>query len=542
MNVKYVKNGEIAISFGNEILKTEVGSCLAYCVWDRVLKIAGISHFSIPYKGKSSRLMIAGEESIIDLLRRFKKEGSLPVNLIVKIVGGAHVVHSIDNDFPDKNVEVAEKISHQLGIKITAKAVGGTTGYVLKFDTNNGELHLRKIIQNNHQIRSNPYRSKVIKYPTTIKKNSIENETIRKESFSSKTEHSPAKKISILIVDDSKVMRNLLKKMINDDHRFEIFNIADSAKSAEKTMEKSQPDVITLDINMPEMDGIAYLDEMLSKRKIPVIVISGAGKEGGHLALRAIESGAIDFMEKPDLKELKKFKIDLLDKLSAAFRVDSKHLTQYKNEHTINKITSAARYFPAKIILIGASTGGTIALKKILTMLPNNIPPILIVQHIPPGYSKSFAESLDNILPFDVKEAEEGDLIVANRVLIAPGGRHMKICLKGSELKVDLQDTTPHKKHCPAVDILFHSAVEKGSNAIAVILTGMGSDGADGMLALKNAGAVTIGQDEATSTVYGMPKKAKELDAITWELPLPDIPEKVIACASISWKTHAKSV
>lgn len=333
------------------------------------------------------------------------------------------------------------------------------------------------------------------------------------------------KKIKVLVVDDSATIRTLLTKILSSDPQFEVVAQAEKPSQVEALIKQHKPDVITLDIHMPEMDGVQLLKKIHPLYKIPTVMISSMSKEDGPQVLQALEIGAVDYIQKPQASEMYEASQTIRDRLKIA--AQAKVFSQNKpvRKLTGTQITSINE----GLILIGASTGGTEALRVVLESLPAQIPPILIVQHIPPVFSAAFAQRLNSICPFEVKEAANGDEVKPNRVLIAPGAQQMAIKKSGSNLIVQINNDPPVNRHKPSVDYMFKSVSELNiENIIAVILTGMGADGAREMKRLRDKGARTIAQDENTSVVFGMPREAINMGAAEFISPLDQVAEKIV--------------
>lgn len=334
------------------------------------------------------------------------------------------------------------------------------------------------------------------------------------------------KKIRVLVVDDSLVFREVMSRGITSDPNIEVVAKAVDPFDARDKILEFQPDVMTCDVEMPKMKGIEFIRRLLPQYPLPVIVVSSVSES----VFDAMNAGAVDFVTKPDIqipKSVENFIKDLISKIKIAANAK---VTQ---PSTTSITRAASKVLSNKIIAIGASTGGTEAIYNVLKQLPSNMPGILIVQHIPPMFSKMFAERLNSQTQFTVKEAETGDYVERGKVLIAPGDQHMRIKKIGDRYKVEVFHDEKVNGHCPSVDILFESiAKEVGSNAIGIILTGMGYDGAKGLLAMKRKGARTIGQDEKTSVVYGMPKVAYDIGAIEKQTALGMIPDFILKILS----------
>ncbi len=331
------------------------------------------------------------------------------------------------------------------------------------------------------------------------------------------------KKIKVLIVDDSMVFRKILSLGISSDIHIEVVATAEDPFDAREKILKYNPDVMTCDVEMPRMNGIEFIKKLLPQYPIPVIVVSGISEA----VFDAMNAGAVDFVTKPDAKapnRVKDFIYDLIAKIKIAARAkvtkeEKMNIKEIKKENIVKT---------DKVIVMGASTGGTDAINRIIKPMPANIPGIIVVQHIPPIFSKMFADRLNNSTKLHVKEAQTGDYLEQGKVLIAPGDKHMRIKKIGNRYKVECFEGEKVNRHCPSVDVLFESvAKEVGREAIGVILTGMGSDGAKGLLSMRQKGAKTIGQDEKSSVVYGMPKVAYDIGAVEKQASLENIPQLI---------------
>ena len=334
--------------------------------------------------------------------------------------------------------------------------------------------------------------------------------------------------IKVLVVDDSPTIQKVMMKALDNTPPFHIEHIASSGEEAMEYLKSHTPDVMTLDINMPGMSGVDLLKKMKGKVP-PTVLVTGLSMNEGPLVLEALECGAIDYIQKPEMIALAGFKSELIERLTVAAASKSNKSNNSSNIPPFNPNQDLSEF--SSIVAIGASTGGTEAIKNLLKTLPPKFPPIVIVQHIPPVFSKAFADRLNQILPFKVSEARDGDKVVSGEVLIAPGGIHMRVVKRGPACYVALDDKTPERTgHRPSVDVLFESVADQfPKKAIGILLTGMGADGAQGLLKMKQSGSLTVNQDEETSVVYGMPKKAKLLGASEIELPLLKIGHYVSA-------------
>ncbi|MCO4798289.1 MAG: chemotaxis response regulator protein-glutamate methylesterase [Colwelliaceae bacterium] len=343
-----------------------------------------------------------------------------------------------------------------------------------------------------------------------------------------------------MIVDDSAVVRQVMSQVLNEADDIEVYAVANDPLFAYPKMQKQWPDVIVLDIEMPRMDGITFLKKIMEERPTPVVICSSLAEEGADLSLAALASGAIDIVTKPQLG-VKNF-LEVADndlrnivRAAATANVEKKLLSNLalkddltsdatisKNYH--NSDLASLAQTTDRVIGLGSSTGGTIALEKILTQLPSTCPGIVIVQHMPEKFTEAFANRLNSICEVEVLEASSGDRIIPGRALIAPGGKHIQVKRSGGQYIVIVSEGPAVNRHCPSVDVLFKSiATNVKQNATGVILTGMGNDGAQGLLAMKNSGSKTIAQDEASCIVFGMPKEAIKIGAAEHIVDLANI-------------------
>jgi len=346
------------------------------------------------------------------------------------------------------------------------------------------------------------------------------------------------KSIRVLVIDDSALVRQTLSEIIDSDRELCVIGTAGDPYFAATKIREEIPDVITLDVEMPRMDGLTFLKSLMSQYPIPVVIISSLTQSGSHLALRALELGAVGIIAKSEIRNTKEHleesRIRITDAIKAAFMVPMKRKSintcgsevqrfEKRPKSTIYKTTD-------KVIAIGASTGGTEALRFILKNIRPDLPGILITQHMPAGFTKSFADHLNNECEVTVKEASDGERVMRGHAYIAQGGRHMELYRSGAQYFIKVRDGQLVNRHKPSVDVLFESvARHAGQNAMGIIMTGMGHDGASGLLAMKNAGAHTIAQDEASSVVYGMPREAVALNAASQIMSLTNMPPKLIS-------------
>lgn len=351
--------------------------------------------------------------------------------------------------------------------------------------------------------------------------------------------------VKVLIVDDSAVVRQVLSEVLNADPGIDVIAVAPDPIFAQEKMKKQWPDVIVLDVEMPRMDGITFLKKLMAERPTPVVICSSISQKGSETAMQALAAGAVGIVPKPGIGNrraaLEDAASDLiravrtaahanLGNLRVGDRAGTVGVTQKLSADAILPATShAMAQTTERIVAIGTSTGGTQALEAVLTALPRVCPGIVIVQHMPEKFTASFAARLDTLCQIEVREAQNGDRVMAGRALIAPGGRHMLLKRNGSQYHVEVVDGPVVNRHRPSVDVLFRSVAKfAGRNALGVIMTGMGDDGARGLKEMHEAGAATVAQDEATCVVYGMPKEAVKLGGVDRSAALHAIPAEIM--------------
>jgi two-component system chemotaxis response regulator CheB len=348
--------------------------------------------------------------------------------------------------------------------------------------------------------------------------------------------------IRVLIVDDSKLIRDVLTDILKDQPDIEVIGTAADAFEARDKVKELNPDVITLDVEMPKMNGLEFLDKLMRAKPIPVVMISSFTETGSDITFRALELGAVDFVLKPKLNEqtpddygrviADKIRAAKSARLRAPRRADPND-TVSMPALVVKKPVPRGVKTSDRVICVGASTGGTEAIREFLVGMPPECPGILVVQHMPEHFTKMFAERLNGLCQITVKEAEHNDPILPGHAYIAPGGKHLWVKRDEGQLLAKLSTEPPMNLHRPSVDFLFMSAAKfVGPDAIGVLMTGMGKDGAKGMLEMKNKGAWNIAQDEATSVIFGMPREAIELDAVHEVVPLGRLRERALARAA----------
>ncbi|MCA9061695.1 MAG: chemotaxis response regulator protein-glutamate methylesterase [Planctomycetaceae bacterium] len=344
-------------------------------------------------------------------------------------------------------------------------------------------------------------------------------------------------KTRVLVVDDSALMRQLITEILSSAPDIEVVGSASDPYRARDAILQLKPDVMTLDVEMPRMDGITFLQKLMSGHPMPVVMVSSLTEKGCDTTIRALELGAVDFVTKPKIdvtNGMGELGTDIIDKVRAAARAKVRRRAPSEELPTAAAATTSGEAMLAgathKVIAIGASTGGTEALLRVLSAMPSDAPGIVAVIHMPPGFTASYSRRLNDLCALHVSEAVDGDPILPGHALIAPGNFHMEVRRSGARYFTVVREGQRVCQHRPSVDVLFNSCARTlGSNGVGVILTGMGNDGAEGLLAMRNAGAATFGQNEATCVVYGMPAAADEAGAVETILPLDDIAPAVLS-------------
>ncbi len=342
-------------------------------------------------------------------------------------------------------------------------------------------------------------------------------------------------KIKVLIVDDSALIRSVMSEIVTSHSDMEVVGVAPDPLVARELIKQTNPDVLTLDVEMPKMDGLDFLEKLMRLRPMPVVMVSSLTERGSEITMRALELGAVDFVTKPKISiqsGMREYAELIADKIRAAARARVKQRTLPQPGDKPTAQLSALRnplISSEKLIIIGASTGGTEAIREFLMQMPSDSPGILIAQHMPEGFTTSFARRLDSLCKISVREAQGDERVLPGHAFIAPGHSHMTLARSGANYVTKIDQSPPVNRHRPSVDVLFRSAAQAaGKNCVGVILTGMGKDGAQGMLEMKEAGAYNFAQDEATCVVYGMPREAVALGACQEQGPLQSLPGMVL--------------
>ena len=346
------------------------------------------------------------------------------------------------------------------------------------------------------------------------------------------------RKTRVLVIDDSALIRSVMKEIIDREKDMECVGAAPDPLVAREMIKSLNPDVLTLDVEMPKMDGLDFLERLMRLRPMPVVMVSTLTEAGSSITFRALELGAVDFVSKPKMdimRGMEEYAMEITDKIRAAAEAK---VRKTSTSSDIQERYSADAILPSvmvryssteKLIIIGASTGGTEAIKEVLTRLPADVPGILVTQHMPENFTKSFADRLNGLCKISVKEAEHNERILPGHAYIAPGHSHLLLKRSGANYMTELSQGPPVNRHRPSVDVLFRSAANvAGANALGIILTGMGKDGAQGLLEMKQAGSHTIAQDEASCVVFGMPREAIAMGGACEVLPLQNIARRTL--------------
>ena len=343
----------------------------------------------------------------------------------------------------------------------------------------------------------------------------------------------PDRKIKVLVIDDSALIRSVLKEVINNFPDMEAIGAASNPLQAREMIKTLNPDVLTLDVEMPEMDGLTFLEKLMRLRPMPVLMISSLTERGSEAALRALELGAVDFLPKPKLgivEGIQEYADEIAQKIRVAYKTKIRSRSQ-TGQTTLAPLPALGNRISTteKVIAVGSSTGGTEAIKELLIRMPADAPGILIAQHMPEAFTKSFANRLDGLCKIKVTEAEGNERVLPGHAYIAPGHSHLLLKRSGANYMTELSQAAPVNHHRPSVEVLFRSVAEQaGKNAIGVMLTGMGKDGAIGMLEMRQAGAYNLAQDEASCVVFGMPREAIAVGAVDEIVPIQEMTQRVL--------------
>lgn len=525
------KNHELKIDNSNEIIGKESEYIRVLCVDDSPVTLTLFRKFLTPDKGfKIIDTALNAKEAKEKLKERFN---DIDVMILDIQMPGESGIDYLKSNFKNGNhppVLIVSSVNRD-NISIVNMALKfGASDYAEKPDMKNIDksieeicFKLKTIFGSNKKLKSTnnynniPYKVQKINNPSIINNS-------EKINLESKNEIKNTI-IKVLIVDDSSTICLQLKSILSKNNEIKVVGVVQDPRTVEEKIQSLKPDVITLDINMPYLNGIDVLKIIMPKYKIPTIVVSALNMEEGSLVMEALELGAFDFFQKPSFDHLQEEGKILIDKILQAKNAKISNRKLLSNNSDKNQSIDGD-YF----IAIGSSTGGTEALKYILEQLPSKIPPIFIVQHIPPVFSQALAERLNKLCPFEVVEAKDAEIVEENKVYIAPGDKHMIVVKSNSKFYIQLQDRDLVNGHRPSVDVLFESISQlKLNKIVGVILTGMGNDGAKGLKLLKENGAKTIAQNEETCVVFGMPKEAIKLNAVDFIEPIDNISSKIVS-------------
>lgn len=527
-----VASGQMQICSDGQVLTANLGSCVAVCIYDREQAIGGMLHFLLPnpqYAESKENVVTEnagnfGDQAIPELLKKFKSHGSKPEQLEAIVVGGnvSESATTMVQKVSKLNFECALKCLETYKIEIKKSVLGqNPAGHTIVFETSSGDVYLQK------------NRATIV---TEIKSADETKPSLPADS-PKKEQTVVQKKSRILIVDDSIPIRRIIKSVLSKYDDIEIVGEAENPIVAEKMRQRLKPDLMTLDISMPEKDGVTYLGELMKNNPMPVIMISDLGLKEASPVMRALQLGAFDYIQKPAMKEIERWGAQLYELVSAAKRAgETHHILSVSQLKRIAVARDKNVDVHLRLIAIGASTGGTEALRLLINDLPERTPPIVIVQHMPAVFTEAFAAGLNKSAKVSVKEAVSGDILQASHIYIAPGGKQMKIVEQRGQFVTMITDDPPVNKFKPSVDYMFNSILKLnlGKRLHAALLTGMGDDGARGLLALRKSGALAIAQDEETSVVWGMPRVAIELDGADKVLPIQEIGPALLSSAKTS--------
>ncbi len=508
----FLHPGEMALLTRPSRVKTVLGSCVAITMRARDGRLASIVHCLLPHACAPFGSLPWAERgryvdsAIARMMDSFARRGVGPGELEVKLFGGAGSMKASERpgfDVGLRNVEAALQTLAACGLAPVSKGVGGRRGRLIEFDTSTGDVLVKRL----------------------------------PEAMSAGSRGGRLKPLRVLIVDDSAVARRALAEVLSSDPEIEIMGAAADPILAAERIREEVPDVIVLDVEMPRMDGLTFLRKLMQQRPIPVVICSSLTDEGAQTTLRALEYGAVEIVTKPRMGTeafLLESRELLCEAVKGARKARLRLIRPVEPALTADVVlarpsTMAMVETTDKVVLIGASTGGTEALRVVLERMPPDAPGMLIVQHMPEKFTTAFAQRLDGLCAISVKEAANGDTVLRGQALLAPGNRHMLLKRSGARYYVEVRDGPLVCRHRPSVDVLFRSGGRyAGRNAVGVLMTGMGNDGARGLLEMKEAGARTIAQDEATCVVFGMPNEAIKLGAADRVLPLPAIGPAVL--------------
>ncbi|MGH9627547.1 MAG: chemotaxis-specific protein-glutamate methyltransferase CheB [Bryobacteraceae bacterium] len=516
-----------------------LGSCIALSVYDPLIRVGGLLHFMLPEANLDSARALSNPYMFADtgiplMLERIYQCGGVKHRLILNAAGGAQVLSEEDFFFIGKRNHLSlKRVLGKAGLRLHAEAIGGTVSRSVRLELRNGTLSVR---EGAGAYRDLTIGAQAARSGIEGKKNSVDLAAPRGVRCARVSGELMPPRTRVLIIDDSAIVRKILSQSLSAEPDLEVVGTAPDPYIAQNKILELKPDVLTLDIEMPRMNGLVFLRKLMVSHPMPVVVISSLAQAGCASALEAMESGAVEVLGKPaGPYSVGDLRFVLANKIRAAAhaRIRPRQAAEIPTRIPLKK-QPVAGALATPIIAIGASTGGTDALRQILQEMPHASPPILITQHIPPVFSRAFAERLNRICRITVREAVNGEPLRPGLALVAPGDLHMMLRKRGAGFYVEVRNGPLICYQRPSIDVLFQSVAEAaGARSIGVILTGMGTDGAAGLLKMKLSGAHTFAQDEKTSIVYGMPKEAARLGAPQEILPLPAIAARVCTAAGI---------
>jgi len=535
----HVRSGELAFcDQPSAFLNTVVGVCVSVCIWDRLEKRGGLCHYRLALKSdgtgeettddtakgsgeRPGHALDYGSVAIVALLRKFKASGSIVGNLEARVLGGAEIHNghfTQGQQIGQRNIGVALKLLREFGIPVVGKAVEGPHGRQIRFNTGSGEVCYRPVIGDNFSGLVHDY-----PVPKHRLQEGIEIDGQKRVPTLEQT-RGDRSKIRILVIDKSAEMRSRLKSKIEESGEFVVVTQVSNVTAAQSAIEAFKPDVITIDFNTNCSEWVDFIGGYMKQHIIPTVIVSSLNQETPNAIFNALKLGVFDYIDASSLGEIHGV-------LKAAYK-ERQHMENMRVTAVapvLDKVSLDKYACLSSLVVLGSSTGGVDALETILKQLPKTTPPICIVQHIPKGFSRSLALRLNDICEVEVSEAEDGIEVKDSHVYIAHGGQHMKLIqLEPGKLILRLSDGDLINGFRPSIDHLFNSAQKlSGRKIVGVLLTGMGHDGAKGLLNLKKHGAFTIAQDEASSVVYGMAKVAKEMGAVCRTTALNLIPSAI---------------
>ena len=528
--------GEFYVSGkADEVLITVLGSCVSACIRDPLLGIGGMNHFMLPQShsgkwGSDPEPTRFGNFAMEKLLNELIKAGASRERMEIKVFGGGNVTDSTQA-IGTKNAEFVLRYLEDEGLRWAAQDLGRSPAPHSLLSENRSR---HPPAAGQQRVRHDRARRIRLCEPPVVAQ-----DIGRHSALWGRLMTSMSSPVRVLIVDDLALMRQLLTTLLAEDPEIEVVGTAPDPHVARERIKALNPDVITLDVEMPHMDGVTFLRKIMALRPMPVVMISTLTQAGAEVTLEALEAGAVDFIAKPShdvMNTMGSLATELQEKVKAAART---RIGARRAAPPLPKPRERLGRATGKIVLIGASTGGVEALKALLMGLPADCPPVLITQHMPARFTSAFANRLNKECPMTVSEAVHNEEVQPGHVYIAPGSHHMELVRVGSRYACALNEGPPVSGHRPSVDVLFRSGARTIASAgIGVILTGMGKDGAEGMLDFRRAGAATLGQDEELSLIYGMPRAAFERGAVMRQYPLMQLADAILEACDGSTTTR----